>query len=263
MSTFGNHVRVPVHISYFKPSGKWHTDVETSKSVHRDERCPRCDSPSPERHPAMQHEGEVQPCPDPWHGPAGVEALYEVVSWVEDMNDTGNPPGLPRGTRWDGSMLVRVGEGAAVSFLLGPPSLDRIVDLAHINARRKGWWGDAAISDEGAVTVRNFGEILALIHSEVSEALEAWRNKAPFDENTQDMDLLFVNRVMRTPEDQMPRLIGHSDVKKPEGIASELADVIIRVADAAGAYRIPIAKAVWTKLAYNRTRPYRHGGKVA
>lgn len=32
-----------------------------------DERCPRCDSPDPARHPAMQWEGEVQPCPHPWH----------------------------------------------------------------------------------------------------------------------------------------------------------------------------------------------------
>ena len=38
-----------------------------------DERCPTCDSPAPNLHPAMQHEGEVQPCRDPWHGASGGE----------------------------------------------------------------------------------------------------------------------------------------------------------------------------------------------
>lgn len=33
----------------------------------KDGRCPRCNSPSPERHPAVQHESEVQICPHPFH----------------------------------------------------------------------------------------------------------------------------------------------------------------------------------------------------
>lgn len=33
------------------------------------EKCPTCDSPSPALHPAMQWEGEVQPCRNAWHGP--------------------------------------------------------------------------------------------------------------------------------------------------------------------------------------------------
>lgn len=32
-----------------------------------DGRCPRCDSPHPHLHPAVQAEGEVQPCYDPYH----------------------------------------------------------------------------------------------------------------------------------------------------------------------------------------------------
>ena len=39
----------------------------TDYAPHPRTRCPRCNSPSPELHPAMQYEGEVQTCIDDYH----------------------------------------------------------------------------------------------------------------------------------------------------------------------------------------------------
>ena len=75
---------------------------------------------------------------------------------------------------------------------------------------------------------------MALIHSEASEALEGIRK-----------DL---------PDDHLPEL-------KME--VAELADVLIRILDYAGAYQLPIAEAVIAKMAYNTQRPFMHGDKKA
>ena len=50
---------------------------------------------------------------------------------------------------------------------------------------------------------------------------------------------------------------------KPEGLGSELADIIIRVCDDAGALGIDLEAELRAKLAYNKTRSIRHGGKLA
>lgn len=52
-----------------------------------------------------------------------------------------------------------------------------------------------------------------------------------------------------------------SDSGKPEGIHTELADVIIRVLDYCGYAGIDIDAAISQKHEYNKSRPYRHGGK--
>ena len=47
---------------------------------------------------------------------------------------------------------------------------------------------------------------------------------------------------------------------KPEGFPAELADLLIRVGDLAAALGIDLDFEVRRKMAYNETRPYRHGG---
>ena len=97
----------------------------------------------------------------------------------------------------------------------------------HENAVDHGWWDEE----------RGFPEVLALIHSEVSEALEEYRNG------------------------RLPTEVYTGNNGKPEGIPIELADVIIRVLDYCGYAGIDIDAAISQKHEYNRTRPYRHGGK--
>lgn len=105
--------------------------------------------------------------------------------------------------------------------------LNEVAKEIHENAIEHGWWEEK----------RGFPEILALIHSEVSEALEEYRNGREATESY------------------------FSDNGKPEGIPTELADVIIRVLDYCGYAEIDIDAAITQKHKYNKTRPYRHGGK--
>lgn len=96
------------------------------------------------------------------------------------------------------------------------------VAWCHEAQVKAGWWTDLAT---GQRKDRNVGELLALIHSEVSEALEAHRK-----------DLM---------DDKLPHR---------KGIEVELADAVIRIFDLAGALKLDIAGALVEKMAYNAQR---------
>lgn len=85
--------------------------------------------------------------------------------------------------------------------------------------------------------------VLALVTTEVSEAIEEIR-------------------AGRYPTEVYHSHIGEGRLAKPEGVPSELADVIIRVLDFANTWGIDLGAAVDEKLAYNATRGHRHGGKA-
>ena len=107
--------------------------------------------------------------------------------------------------------------------------LNDYVTLSYDNAVQKGW------HDED----RTIGDLIALMHSELSEALEEYRNG------------------------HSPTEVYFNDSKpeKPEGIPVELADCVIRIFDFCGKYGIDLEYVINQKIAYNKSRPYRHGGK--
>lgn len=119
----------------------------------------------------------------------------------------------------------------------------------HINtwSKQKGWLDqltEALMVEADAgfrLPAALIAEKLALIHSEVSEALEEVRNA----QSTTDLTVISLG-----------------EGNKPEGFAVELADVLIRLLDLAAALNIDLADVVEVKMRYNDSRPYKHGGKT-
>ena len=132
--------------------------------------------------------------------------------------------------------------------------LNALAAQVHDNAVAHGFWDGPW----------NFGEQIALMHSELSEALEAHRagmpdeyalhhpgcpNRLFIDDRG---DSLFAAPSLRPATDGC---IGC----KPEGVAVELVDCLTRILDTLHARGADIEQIVARKMAYNAGRPAMHG----
>jgi hypothetical protein len=141
--------------------------------------------------------------------------------------------------------------------------LNELRDAAYRNAVEHGWWDEVRHRESGGgiLMERGFAEVIALIHSEASEALEGWRDgyATGYTYFTDGG----VHKDHHVPEDASMGLVWVTEYGwKPEGVPSEFADIIIRVLDACGAYGIDIDEAVRLKMEFNRTRPFKNGRAV-
>lgn len=139
--------------------------------------------------------------------------------------------------------------------------LNSYAQSVHRCAVDHGWWGGGPDLPMGLID-RNMGEMIALMHSELSEALEEYRDNKPYLYYVCDPPLNSGYTGIQTWEGP-PNLSGTDLLGKPEGLAAEFADVIIRILDTCAKMDIPITEALLRKHEYNLTRPYRHGGKLA
>lgn len=124
------------------------------------------------------------------------------------------------------------------------------------------------IGREHGFTDASIGDDIALMHSELSEALEDHRKgRSPMEVWYEEKVSVFDKDGKPIMVDGKPAFIGirhdqYAPGLKPCGIPSELADEVIRILHFSGKHGIDIEKAVTEKMAYNETRPFKHGNKV-
>lgn len=119
-------------------------------------------------------------------------------------------------------------------------------------------WRESALAEPGTKE-RVHQDIveLALIITEASEAIEEIRGGKP--------DLYYSSKVNGKVEEYYADEVEAFEglLFKPEGVRSEVADVVIRALDFADKRGFDLYSDVAEKLAFNVTRGYRHGGKKA
>ena len=102
--------------------------------------------------------------------------------------------------------------------------INLVARYIHAGNRERGWWSDLETGEDITHT-RNVGELLCLVHSEISEAMEGHR-KGLMDDKLPHRSMFEV----------------------------ELADAVIRIFDIAGSYGLDLGGAIFEKDEYNAAR---------
>lgn len=118
--------------------------------------------------------------------------------------------------------LIMMGVNGSTLFA-ADTGVNCMTQLCHALAVRGGWWHNPANGEP--LPARNVGEMISLMHSELSEALEAHRKS-----------------------------LNDSHITHRKGVEVELADLLIRVFDFAGAHGLDLGGAIVEKLHYNANR---------
>lgn len=119
----------------------------------------------------------------------------------------------------NGNFLTTVGIKSD-DLLIANLGVHVMQDMCHSLAKKSGWWDGVEVNDKNVC-----GTKIALMHSELSEALEGVRKG------------LADSHLMHRSAEEV-----------------ELADAVIRIFDYAGARKLDLANAMLEKLAYNQQR---------
>lgn len=116
-----------------------------------------------------------------------------------------------------------------------PYVLDELSDVAHDNAVKHGFYDE---------------------YSDIYDALSRLDKPDLMKSVTRDMTLAQLAKIAGEVGEAVEAI---QKDKGPDDFAEELADIIIRTLDLAAVACLSIGEAVAKKMAFNESRPYKHG----